>query len=288
MSGSRIKTIIIAALVLINALFLTVIIIDSYNDLQSERLAIVNLCAVMENGGIRISPEDIRTGGELRSMRTARGDDIETVITHAVLGSAEKTDQGGGIYRYESEGRGFVEFSSGGDFEFRLETGVVPETGGAQRVVSRILRDMKLETSELTISEGQTGEGLTGVEPDSLKVTAVCSYKGVSIFNCTIDFIFSNNSLQTIKGRYIAGVEPEENSVKISGVSTVLLGFLAVVQDETREDVFCSEIFSVEAGYRHRIVSAFGEGLIDPVWLIITDSGHYLVDDVTGDIRLVM
>jgi hypothetical protein len=269
-----IKTVVIAALVLVNVFFLAVIIIDTVADARSEREAIENVCTVLRSGGIMISPESIRTGSTLRTMRTAREYGAEAAIARAVLGPTEMT-VAGVIYHYESAERGIAVFFSGGDFEIHVNEGVITNTGGTLRTVRRLLRDMGLETSELRSTESPGGE----------TVTAVSAFRGASIINCTIEFYFTGASLETVRGRYVAGAEPAEDSFGISQVGTALIGFLAAVRNDAREDIVCTHILSVEAGFQHHVVGSFGEGVIAPVWLITTDAGLFIVDGATGEIQ---
>ena len=273
MSGSRVKTLVIAALVLINIFFLAVIVIDAINDAQSERKTIENVCAVLRAGGIRIEPSAIKADGSLRTMRTARGDEAEAAIVRAILGPTVMTVHGV-RHQYENTGRGVAIFSSGGDFEIMVDPGAVAVSNGAVRTVQRLLRDMKLETSELIFTDL--------AERDT--VTAICSYRRASIFNCTIEFIFSGDNLETVKGRYVTDIEPMEDGAMISHVGTALLCFLSAARDEEREDVACTRIDSIESGFQHHVVGAFGGGEIIPVWLIATDKGSYYVIYATGEI----
>lgn len=276
MSGSRIKTLVIATLALINIVFLAVIVINAITEAQIERQAKENICAVLGTGGITIDPASITSDDRLRAVRTARADEAEASIAHAVLGPTTITVQGV-IHQYESVGRGIAEFFSGGDFEIRVDSGTVKSSGGTVRTVSRLLRDMKLETSEVIHTGRMEGD----------MVTVVCSYRGASIFNCTIDFVFSGDSLSLVKGRYVTGFEPLEESASMPYVGTALLGFLSAVKDEEREDVTCTRIDSVESGYHQHVVGAFG-GELAPVWLITTDMGSYYVFFATGEILPVV
>ena len=273
MSGSRIKTLVIAALALVNVLFLAVIIIDTAADARSERQAIENVCSVLNSGGIIVYPDDVRANNSLRAMRTARGNEAEITIARAILGQTDMTVQGV-IHSYENTENGIAEFYSGGDFEMKVNAGAITAPRGAMWTVKRLLRSMKLETSELVLS------GNPGAE----SVTAVSSYRGASVFNCAIEFIFNGSSLETVRGRYITGVEPIEGGAAISHAGTALLGFLAAVKNEDREDVVCTRILSATAGYKHQVVGSFGEGVIVPVWLLRTDMGSYIIDDATGEI----
>jgi len=272
MSGSRLKTIAIAALLVINIVFLTVIIMDAVADVRYEREALENVCAVLRAGGIGISPENVRASGDIRTMRTARSLEAEEVIARAVLGDTTMSEQGV-IYLYENAERGTATFRTG-DFEINLNDGAILNTSDALKTVQGLLRSMKIDTSEPSVSIGPFGE----------TVVAVGAFRNASIFNCIIEFEFRGGSLMTIRGRYAAGFEPAEDGIAISSAGTALLGFLAEVVREDRPDVQCTQVLSVEAGYRHRVIGSFGEGVIAPAWLIITDNGQYLIDDETGEI----
>ena len=257
----------------INVLFLAVIVIDAVEDISAGREAIDSACAVLRRGGIMLDPDDVRTGGAMRAMRTTRGDEAEANIARAVLGPTEMSYQGV-IYLYENAARGRAEFRSACDFEIALYEGVITNADGSLKIARRLLRRMKIETSELTLSGNQGNQGLE-------VVTAYSAYKGASIFNCAIEFVFRDGSLETIVGRYATDIESLEDGAEMNSAGTALLGFLAWVR---RENIECARISSVEAGYQHRVVGSFGEGVIAPVWLIEADSGRYLIDDETGEI----
>ena len=273
MSFARIKSLIIVILLCFNLFFLAVIVIDSFADARSERQAVANACTVLSHRGISIDPETVRTAGAIRTMRTARDLSAEALIAGVVLGDTVISDRGA-IYSYESEGRGVAEFSSGGKFEMHLSDGVVTISGSAEKTVQKLLRAMKIETSALSSSSERGSETLI----------AVCSYKGVSIFNCTIGFTFVGEDLKSIDGKYVSGIETAEDGAEVSTAGTVLLGFMASVLKGDRE---CSRIESVEAGYQSYLAGPFGDGFIAPAWLIVTDTGRYIIDDASGEILTV-
>ncbi|MDR0491087.1 MAG: hypothetical protein LBH28_07585 [Oscillospiraceae bacterium] len=270
MSVARIKSLVIAALVFLNIIFLEVIVHDAISDASNERQAIENICQVLSGGGIAILPEGIKTAGAISTMRTVRDIETEAAIARVVLGPSEMTDQGV-IYRYESSQAGVAEFSSAGGFTIQLNKGVYANAGGALKTARDVLREMKIETSEVYLSFNEGRE----------TAVAVCAYKGSSIFNCTIEFFFNGDSLEAVKGRYATGIEPGDDGKTISAVGTVLLGFLALCK---KGEVECSRIDYVEAGYQHYVPGSFGEGVIFPAWLIVADSGRYIIDDATGEI----
>ena len=273
MSLSRIKSIVIAMLLLINAFFLTIIVFGKYADARDERQELEDLCAILQSNGITISPDSVKSVDAIRTMRTARGVEQEAIVANALLDQSDMTVRSS-IYLYENAERGSAEFSSGGDFKIWMHEGIMTNASGTLKTVQEILRNMRLEISMFIVS----------VEPDTEMVVAVSAYRGASIFNCTVDFVFENGSLITVAGRYVTGFEPAEDGVEISSVGTALMGFLAAVK---REDIECTEIQSVEAGYIYSIVGSFGEGVISPVWMVTTSNGRHVVDSATGEIRLI-
>jgi len=273
MSISKLKTLSIAMLLLVNSFFLGIIIVDNYTLARDERKAIENVCSILQSNGIKIDSGNITKTKPIRTMRTARAVEIEANIAKAFLGSTEMTYQGV-IYLYENAQRGTAEFYSAGDFEIRLHKGVITGENGMQRTVQDLLRNMRLEAMEFTLV----------IEPESGKVRALSAYNGISVFNCAIDFIFKENSLQTVRGRYLTGIEAIENGAQISHVTTALLEFLAAVK---RGDVECTEITRVQAGYQHNVVGSFGEGVISPVWLVTTVNARYTIDSATREIRML-
>ncbi|MCL2201504.1 MAG: hypothetical protein FWB75_06020 [Oscillospiraceae bacterium] len=277
MSGSKIRNIALAALLLVNLLFLYVIIDDAAEDSRVQREAVENISAILSAGGVSINPDDIAvvSDGMLRTMRTTRVPEVEEIIAHALLGEAIVTDRGI-IYVYENPQMGRAEFYSGGVFSVSLLDGAVSNGGDTFGAVSLLLSEMQIEAMDLVISvhEGDSVE----------RALAVVAYDGSRVFNSFVEFIFIYGSLRYVNGRYVAGVEQAYESSYISQVSSALLAFLSAVRDYDRPDISCYEIFEIQAGFLHRVAGTFGEGLLEPAWQVITDNGRFLIDDTTREI----
>jgi len=271
MSGSKIRNIAIVSLLLVNILFLAIIIIDAAEDARFEREALENISAILYAGGITIDPDNIISADALRTMRTARAADVERSIVGALLGETNITDQGV-IYVYENPYRGTAEFYSAGDFDVRLFEGVITGGGDVIRTVRSLLQNMGIETMSIALTSDFDDN-----EAGSEIVTAVAAYRGAGIFNSVIIFEFKAESLVSVSGRYVAGIEPVDDFAELSQVSSALIRFLAAVKNEELSDFDCNEILDVRAGFRHQSVGT-DEGIIDPVWLITTGNARFMVD----------
>ena len=272
MSLARFKTLVIAVLVSINVFFLAIIVIDNYAKASSERQTLENVCEILQSNGISIDQDNIKTNAAIRTMRTSRDTEAEAAAVSALLGQVEMSEQGA-IFLYENNDRGTAKFSSAGDFEVYLNEGVILSEDSALKTVSELIHGMKLEAASMAVSANRDDE----------TVTVLSAYKGMSIFNVTVNFEFIDGSLRAVIGRYLTGIEMVEAGPAISRISTALLGFLAAVKSG---DIECDHIFGVEAGYQHSGVGPFGEGALVPSWLLWTDAGRYIIDDITGDILL--
>ena len=268
MSVSKIKSLVIAALCLINIAFAVVIVRDNMVDALYERQLMDNAVAILEMHGISVDLDRVITHGALRTMRTARSQETEERIARAVLGSVTVTAQGGGIYLYESA-VGAATFFGDGAFDIRIQESSPADAGGTVETVQRLLHDMGIET---------TAEFM---RPDAQTIVVFDVYRGVSIFNSTIQFVFDEESrLLSITGRYITGIEPAAGGAEISSAATALLDFLAAVR---RGGFESARIYRVEAGYQYNA----GEGVLVPAWLIEADIGIYIIDDITGDVYVL-
>ena len=258
-------------LLLINAFFVVIIMMDNNAVAREEWQAILRVCEILQSNGIAIDPENIVRAASISAMRTTRGIELEAAIAGLFLGDAKMTDQGV-IYLFENPDKGTAEFYSAGDFEIRLHDGVITYDASAVRTVGELLRSMEYEKLAFDISFDE--------ESDCVRVVSL--YDNAKIFNSTIEFAFSGNSLQTVKGRYVTGIVPIVQGEQISNVSTALLEFLSAT---VRGDIDCYEITMVESGYQHSVVGSFGDGVMAPVWMITTDAGRYIVDSAAKEVR---
>ena len=192
----------------------------------------------------------------------------EMDIAQALLGGqAVRTDQGGGLYGYDSD-RGSALFRSNGDFSFSLLDcpldGQSPSNHAAD-----ILKQMGLNGEEL-------GSQTAG---EQTKVSFRQVLNDVPVYTCRLDFLYGNGRLLSISGTLMTGsVTPVSTPSSALDLPTALISFLRGVLE--RGDV-CSSIDGLRLGYRSS--QAFGADIrLTPTWLITTNISGYYLDAATG------
>ncbi len=266
MKVTNIKNIVIWALATINVFFLAFFAWGVYNDRAIKAESQQNLSALFKQSGIDMDINNIHEGSELPEFTTGR--DSEQGMADAVLGQTTKVAAGGNIYNYTGE-KGQAVFSSGGVFDFAINPSFYLSGDDASAAAKNLLKAMKIDTISVTAT------GAKGSE----HVSAVSALNNHPIFNCQIDFTFSNGSLNKISGRLAADLRATSKKVDVSSSATALMAFLNKVKSGK---YICNKISSVEPGY-----SLAASGNLSAVWRITTESGTnagiYLVDD-SGDI----
>lgn len=269
MSTSKIKNIVIAVLIFINLFFLAVLTISSAGEAAEHHRILDDLRMVFTENGIGL-PESLP--GSLLSMKTLETERDafgEASAARAVLGDCSPSGEGGANSVYTGA-RGTAEFNARGELKIELTEPYTPRGGSAAAVAKRLLRDMGIDAAAPTIHEND--EITTAV--------AVCEYKGVPMFNCSVSFEFNKaGALLRVTGRRPTGIK-EAPQDRLRDLPTALLGFLTFTRAGGAD---CTELISVAAAYR-LTVSAFGDGTLSPGWLITTDAGVYFIDALMGEI----
>jgi hypothetical protein len=265
-SASKLKNLVIAALLLINVFFAAILLYDRGGEALERQRALDNIRTVLANGGVAISISAPREGGDLRALSTSRDTAAEESVALALIGSAERVDLGGNIFAFENE-KGRATFNMGG--EFAVELVYSAETGDALTVARRVLRATGIETTEPEV------HGSDGDET----VATICAYKKTPVFNCPVSLEFEGGQLTRVSGRMPTGVRAG-GGAGIAGLESVLLRFGEAV----RSGIACSEVYDAIPGYRF-YVGAFGEGELAPGWRLVTDVGVFFVNSLTNEVE---
>ena len=265
---TRVKNIIIWALVIANAFFLAFFLGRIIKENSEKKETLENLSALFGRNGIHLDAGNIREGGELAELHISRDIARERRLAETLLGPVEMTENGG-IYTYDAGTKGRAVFRSGGAFEIKFSERLYDAVTSARRTAKSILKTMGVETYSLDV----TGE--KGYET----ADAICSWERVPIFNCRIRLIFKNGSLDEISGTYAADIEATAKIADMSSCVTSMTYFLSEIKSGR---ISCRQILSVEPGYR---LKAAGD-IISAVWRVETEPGvYYYVNARTQNIE---
>jgi hypothetical protein len=264
---SKIKNLVIAALVILNIVFLGSFLWRQITEETGHREALENLSTVMAQNGIALDPQAVYEGEALPFLKTSRDTSGEKLVAEAVLGDTVKTDQGGNIFCYTGRD-GEALFRNGGEFEFMLNQGAIGIGKGAEDTAERLLKAMRVD-AVISKTEGEIG---------SETVKAVCSWGKTLIYNCSITFEYQNGYLIKINGKRATNIQSTDEYIEMSSAETAVLSFLDAVKNGKYS---CTVINSVSPGYYLTSVSEVDVGELNAVWRIVTDTGTYYVNAST-------
>ena len=272
MQWSRIKTIILLLLALVNGFLLVLVVTREGEAARRQTETIEAAVQILQQNGIQIEAEEIPQNMELVPYRVERNRESEKQIATTFLGETEEENRGGDVFRYVStEGKGSVQFHSGGEFSAIFSTGAVPL--GEEEPQEHAVRWME--------AIGMTCEVLE-CEPEGENGSRVLlrqQWEGAPIYSCTAEFHYSNQELRSItNGRRVTGTPGRDEQAVPVTLPTVLIRFLSYTSEWG--DV-SSQITRIETGYDFS-ASLTGTGRLTPVWRIDTETKSYEIDALTG------
>lgn len=270
MEWSKLKNIIILILLAANLFLLAMAGIQQRDSVQYQEQAVQDVLTVLERNGIAVAPEVIPEQMSLSSMTVQRDRELETALAHALLGDCTVLDLGGGRYSYESF-VGSAEFRSNGNFNITFPTGL------------ELADDAQEETAHalsFTAGIGLSGTVAEQIRSDDGGVNVVLyqTWQGIPVYSCRITLEYRERALWSVSGQRLMG-EPQSTGMQeeLISIPTVLMRGLNGIND--LGDI-CSEITRLTPGYQ---MSNPTEGTrMEPVWYIVTDTGAYLINAITG------
>lgn len=270
MEWSKLKNIIILILLLVNLFLLAMAGMQQRDSAQYQEQALADAVAVLERNGIGLAVENIPEQMKIQSMTVQRDRELESTLAEALLGECTVSDMGSGRYSYES-GVGSAEFRSTGNFSIVFSE-PIPIVQGVGGEVSHAL--------EITERIGLSGVMADQKEPDEggLNVVLYQTWQGTPIYSCKITLQYKNGNLCSISGQRLMGDPMSDNSGEtLISMPTALLRLLNGIND--MGDI-CSEIIAMTPGYQ--MVNPAEGTRMEPVWYIVTDTGAYQLNAITG------
>ena len=273
MQWSKIKTIILLILVMVNAFLLVMTGVQEFRSARYQQEARTEAAAVLEKNGITFLPEEIPPGMKLAPLEVTwdRMGENEDGMAQALLGEAVRRDRDGELQATYTSELGSADFYSSGRFLFRLEPGAVPLNGETpQRHAARCLELLSFDGEPAGVAQ----EGSVTV------VTFLQRWAGSPIFSCKAVLTYEEDELRAIDAQRISGASAPAEGTGTLSTASVLIRFLAGIHDG--QVSVCNEIRAMTQGYQANLSRPVTS--LTPVWRIVTDTGAYYLDAATGAI----
>lgn len=269
MEWPKLKNLIILVLLLVNGFLLVLAGTRWEESARYERMALEQTAQVLKKGGIDVNLEAAVPAGGLAPTMVERDLDRELQMAQALLGKTARADnRGGGLYRYREE-TGELNVRAGGELSAELADHSCWQASHPERHAAGLLEEMGIEAEQTGLAEE---DGRTRVRFRQL-------WNGAPVFSCEVEFVYERGALNAVHGTLIAAGQGTEEAGQVLTLPTALMRFSEEIA--AAGDV-CSDLQSMEAGYRGTAQSLSGGVRLAPVWLVTTDTAKYYLDCVTG------
>ena len=273
MEWSRIKTIILIILAILNGSLLFFLMQRELQNQSAQREARQNAILFLRENGVSVEDETIPQEMTLLPQ-TVEWDREQEREAAAVLLGGEVQEQAWSdeIYRYYNE-TGSIQFHRDGTFQGEfVEEAFQLEGQDAAAYSLQVLEILGIQGESLSV---QADSG----EEDAVTVVCRQLWNQVPVFNHLITLTFREDSLSAVEGRRLTGEPALDTGQKPISIPTALFQFyhgMVALGD------VCSRIESITPGY---VTSAgTGPSALTPVWYIATDTRNYRLDTLTGEL----
>ena len=275
MEWPRIKTIVLAILLITNIGLLSFVVQREYQGRQMQQEARENAIQFLRNSGIEVDPSVIPEQMGLLPQTVKRDREREARIASSLLGGAvQELSWGAEAFRYYNE-KGYLQFHRDGAIKGEFVEGEFPiQDPESMDYSQEILRLLEFE-GEVIASTGTAGE-------ESVTTVVVRqSWKGAPLFRQELTLSYKNGCLMQVEGRRLNGEPALDTSREPISIPTALFQFYHGV---TALGDVCSRIDSITEGYLNSLPNGAGPSALVPVWSVSTDTGAYLLDTLTGEL----
>ena len=263
MKTSRIKSIVIVILLLVNA-FLLVLLLGRQNQqrIAYER-SVEQLSLLLTNNGIAFDTSLLPDNASYPAAELSHDADAEAAFARALLGdnaAARSTASGSSVY--ESE-RGSLQFRTNGTIEGSMNCHV----GDPAEFLSGILSSSGYLIDVSNVNTDGSGTAVAVREVD-----------GIKVFNAPLMFTFEDNVLTSVSDSFL----PSVTLVAPAGGTDAISALVRFLDHRNSNGLVCTEITSLTYGYL--LQSSAASAKFVPAWHIATDVSEYYVNSVTGEI----
>ena len=270
MEWKKLKNLIILILLVVNGFLLVLVGSRRQESVKYERTALEQTVQILARGGIEVDLDAISSADGLAPMSVERDLEREALLAQALLDEAVQGDnRGGGLYLYQGR-LGEVSFRSGGELSAEFEEDGHWSADRPERHAAELLKKLGVEGAHISTAE----------EDGQTVVRFRQSWNGAAVFTCEVALIYRDGRLRSLSGVLLmAETGTAESAGQILTLPTALMRFSEEIAGTG--DV-CSQLRSMEPGYRGTAQTLSGGAKLAPVWLVSTDTAAYYLDCVTG------
>lgn len=263
MKTSRLKNIVILILALANVFLAALLLVQQSQQRAAYRRTCEELTALCALDGISIDAAALPRDDALATVDLARDTDTEQQFAELLLGSVQRIDAGGGIYRYEGAS-GSAVLRSGGQVEV---------------VCTRAVDDPDALCAEVFSAFGYTE---TQRAADGNEITATRRLGEDGIFNAWLTLRFDGDTLTGADGVLLPAGSGRLDADGLDAVSAVV----SYLDYRNASGVICTAITGVQRGYLLQSAASAPLRLVG-VWRIETDVASYYVNSSNGEVLRV-
>jgi len=261
---SRLKSIVIAILALVNVFLLALLVSRGVQDRAARSRAEAQLIRLYAASGVELPAALIpKTEAKPACPDPVRKPDLEAAFVSEILGPCTAQDIGGGIYRHAGEN---------GQCLMRA-------SGAVEAALDRPISDPDAFSEALFSAYGYAALRSDVQSDGSGDIVAVRMLPSGMVFNAELTLHFFRSRLLSATGFFLPDVEPAESGGGIDGV-TALVRFLDYSKGSGE---VCTAVTDVRGGYLLQSTASAAQRLI-PAWCVTTDVNRYYVNALTGEV----
>jgi hypothetical protein len=258
MAASRLKTLILITLLLVNIFLAALVIPARLGEQRQHQAADARLAELFADAGISLDPTIIPRQRLQQPLVLRTDEEFRAAVAADILGEGAQREENVGGIIYSTE-QGYVRFQDAA-FSALLPAGAERSEAEAQRLVARL-------GMTATSAGSYNAEG-------TLVCTLIPETLGFSVVSAPITVRFDEEAHVILEGTLL----PESALLRTGAVSTCSArdALVAFLESRLNTGWLGSEITAIAQCWRTE--RSGGEVRLLPVWRISTDIGAYTVD----------
>lgn len=264
MKTSRLKSIVIVILALVNVFLLALLLVQRAQERAAYTRRTDELVTLCASSGVTLDASVLPRDGAVGGFDLTRDPEREREFADALLGSTDSIDSGGGIYRY---------YNADGSATFR-------GAGSVSVTCTRPVDDIDAFCAALFSTFGYR-ETQRELSDGTGTVSAVRRVGGADVFNATLTLDFAYGYFRAAEGTFLPDAFGSTD-----GGSDAVTAVVTFLDYRNSTGLLCTEITGVQSGYLLQSTASAPLRLAG-VWRIDTNVASYYVNQATGDVTRV-